>query len=353
MVDLDDIEGMRKVDFSGLLPLTVQFPEQIEEAMKIAKRSLENFSCMVDKIVICGMGGSAIGGDITAAWAFNKSRIPIFVLRDYFLPAFCDEKTLVITASYSGNTEETISAFDDALQKKSKIVAISSGGRLEKKAKENYVLHIKIPSGMPPRGATAYMLVPQLLILDAGGIASCESELKETVEVCRFLKENLKPDVPSERNQAKTIAKEIFDTIPNIFGMGISAPIAKRWRTQINENSKMIAREDVFPELNHNDTVGWSGDPQPERFSVIILRHHGEFERNRMRIEITKDLVLKRSRKIIEVWAMGDTDLAKMLSLLYVGDFVSIYLAMLRDIDPTPVPVIENLKKLLAEKRET
>ncbi|MEM4309079.1 MAG: bifunctional phosphoglucose/phosphomannose isomerase [Thermoplasmata archaeon] len=352
MVDLDDIDGMRKVDRSGLLPLTAQFSEQIEEAKEIAKKTLENFSCRADKIVICGMGGSAIGGDITAAWAFNKSKIPIFVLRDYFLPAFCDENTLVITASYSGNTAETLSAFDDALRRKSKIVAISSGGILEKKARENDVLHIKIPSGMPPRGATAYMLVPQLLILDAGGIASCEEELEETVEVCRALKENLKPDVPSERNQAKIIAKKVLGTIPNIFGMGISAPIAKRWRTQINENSKMIAREDVFPELNHNDTVGWSGDPLPERFSVVILRHHGEFERNRMRIEITKELVLKRSREIIEVWATGASDLAKMLSLMYIGDFVSIYLAMLRDIDPTPVPVIENLKKLLAEKRE-
>ncbi|MCX8173987.1 MAG: bifunctional phosphoglucose/phosphomannose isomerase [Thermoplasmata archaeon] len=352
MVEIDDVVGMKKVDASGLLPLTVRFPEQVEEAMGIAKRALENFSYQPEKIVICGMGGSAIGGDITAAWAFNKARVPIVVLRDYFLPAFCDENTLVIAASYSGNTEETLSAFDDAIYRKCKIVSISSGGLLEKRAKENGVLHIKIPSGMPPRGATAYMLVPQLMILEAGGIAACEAELKETVEVCRVLRENLKPETPSGRNQAKIIARKILGTIPNILGMGISAPIAKRWRTQINENSKMIAREDVFPELNHNDTVGWSGDPQPERFSVIILRHHGEFGRNRMRIEITKDLVLKRAREIIEVWASGKTDLTKMLSLMYIGDFVSIYIAMLRDIDPTPVPVIENLKKLLAEKRE-
>ncbi|MEM4293672.1 MAG: bifunctional phosphoglucose/phosphomannose isomerase [Thermoplasmata archaeon] len=352
MVDMDDVEGMKKVDISGLLPLTVRFPEQIEEAMDIAMHSLAGFSYKPEKIVICGMGGSAIGGDITAAWAFDKARVPIFVVRDYFLPAFSDENTLVIAASYSGNTEETISGFEDALRRKCKVVTISSGGLLEKKAKENGVLHIKIPSGMPPRGATAYMLVPQLLILEACGIAPCGEELKESVEVCKGLRENLRPETPVEKNQAKIIAKKILGSIPNVFGMGISAPIAKRWRTQINENSKMIAREDVFPELNHNDTVGWSGDPMPERFSVIILRHRGEFERNRMRIEITKELVLKRSREIIEVWATGASDLAKMLSLMYIGDFVSIYLAMLRDIDPTPVPVIENLKKLLAERRE-
>lgn len=352
MVDIDDVEGMRKVDASGLLPLTLRFPEQIEEALEIGRKALFEFSYKPEKIVICGMGGSAIGGDITAAWALDKAKVPIFVLRDYLLPAFCDEKTLVIAASYSGNTEETISGYEDALRKKCMVVTVSSGGILERKAKENGTLHIKIPSGMPPRGATAYMLVPQLLILEACGIASCEEELKESVEVCKLLRENLKPETPSEINQSKIIAKKVLGTIPNIFGMGITAPIAKRWRTQINENSKMIAREDVFPELNHNDTVGWSGDPLPERFSVIILRHKGEFERNRMRIEITKELVLKKAREIIEVWASGETALAKMLSLMYIGDFVSIYIAMLRDIDPTPVPVIENLKKLLAEKRD-
>ncbi len=352
MVDIDDVAEMRRIDKSGLLTLTEHFPEQLEEAGNIARKALQDFNFRPKNIVICGMGGSAIGGDIVATWALDKAEIPIFVVRDYFIPAFSDEHTLVIAASYSGNTEETISAFNDALAKRAKIVSISSGGILEKISVANGVPHIKIPSGMPPRGATAYMLVPQLLVLGAVANLDVERELEESIDVCRRERENLKADTPLEINLSKRIAKKLIGSIPNIFGMGISAPIAKRWRTQLNENSKIIAREDVFPEMNHNDTVGWSGDPKPERFTAGLLRHKQEFERNRMRIELTKNLVLNRAKEIIEVWGEGETDLSKMLSLMYVGDFVSIYIAMLRDIDPTPVPVIENLKKLLAEKKE-
>jgi glucose/mannose-6-phosphate isomerase len=351
MVDIDNLNEMRRIDTSGLLGLTERFPEQLKEASQIAEKKLSGFSCEPENIIICGMGGSAIGGDIVSAWAWEKYGVPVIVNRDYTLPAFCKQKSLVITASYSGNTEETISAYDEAIKRGARVVAISSGGLLEKKAVADGVLHIKIPAGMPPRGATAYMLVPQLLILGAIGVQECTSEIEESIAVCRKQKEALCGENPTDRNPAKAIAKRIVNTVPNIFGNGISAPIAKRWRTQLNENSKMIAREDVFPEMNHNDTVGWSGDAQPQRFSVVILRHKYEFERNKMRIELTKSLVLNRANTVIEVWGEGVSRLANMLSLMHVGDFVSVYIALLRDIDPTPVPVIEQLKKLLAEKK--
>lgn len=352
---LDDFDEKRKIDSTNMLQITAAFPDDILDALDCMNNfRLPRKKSVIENIVIAGMGGSAIGGDIIQSFFNETYERPIFVVRDYKLPAFVNERSLVITASYSGETEETLSAFNDALQKKATIVGISSGGTLEQLCKKQNTVYIKIPGGRAPRCATAYMFIPQFVIVSMLCDYNYKKEIENTRKILYDLREKLIADVPANKNPAKKIAMDIYNSFPVIYGNGIIAPIAKRWRTQFNENSKILARDDVFPELNHNDIVGWSGDNFPERFTVILLRDKTEYENLRIkkRIEISKSLVLKKSKKVIEVYAHGNTKLARMLSLMYIGDFVSIYLALLRGIDPYPVEVINKLKEMLGKPKE-
>ena len=350
---LDDMENIKKIDKSQMIDKITQFPDQIQETIN----SMRGFEVPdikeIENIVICGMGGSAISGDILQNLFRNSLELPIFVNRDYTLPKWANEETLVIAQSYSGNTEETLSSFNDAIRRHCLIFGISSGGALEKECISRNVSFIKIPSGYAPRAATAYLLFSSLLLMEKLNILdkSIENDIEETLETTKDAKNQMAKTIPEQENLAKQIAQTLFQSVPQVYGWNIYEPIARRWCTQFNENSKVIARYDSVPECNHNDIVGWSMDPiVSKNFSCVLFRD-GELESPNIkkRLDFMKDLYRNVAGNIIEVYPKGKSNLAKMMYTMCLGDFVSCYLAILREIDPTPVEIITKLKGQLSQ----
>ena len=299
------------------------------------------------------MGGSAISGDILQNLLRDRFEIPIFVNRSYELPKWANKDTLVLAQSYSGDTEETLSAFKHATQKKCKILGISSGGKLQGYCEKRGISHIKIPSGIQPRAATAYMLFSSLIALKKINLLReiSDLEIEEAIELTTDFREKNNKKVGEKDNFSKQLATRIHNTIPQVYGWGIYEPIARRWCNQFNENSKIIARYDFVPECNHNDIVGWSQNPEASKKFTCIMFRDDKLETIYMakRLDFMRDFFEGVAANVIEVQVKGKKNLAKMMYTMYLGDFVSCYLAILRKIDPTPVDVIIELKKALAE----
>jgi glucose/mannose-6-phosphate isomerase len=236
------------------------------------------------------------------------------------------------------------------LKRNCMIYCITSGGALLEHAEKLNVPCLRVPSGMPPRAASPYLLVPQLVLLEKLGFATGVSEgLDEAFRILERISKENKPENPTEKNPAKSLALGLNGTIPVIYGFGIYRAIAQRWKQQFNENAKIPAKWETFPELDHNEIVGWENAGNlAECLSTIFLRDRFEPLEVRSRIEITKSLMPKTSKEF-EVYAQGDAELAKMLSVILVGDFASVYLAVLRKTDPTPVKTISLLKQKLGE----
>lgn len=343
---LDDPEKMEELDSQGMLDTLEEFPEQIEEAIKGLELNLLPFQ--PEEIVVTGMGGSAIVGDLLKSFLSNRISIPIHVNRDYTLPSFVDKNSLVFAVSYSGNTEETISAARKALKKKAKVVCITSDGKLEKICEEKGVIHIEVPKGYAPRAAIAFMFIPVLKLLSELLIYDSDVAILDAVSELKELRDGLKKDVPTEKNQAKRLAERIKGKIPIVYGHSIYNAVANRWHTQFNENAEVLSWFGDFPEMNHNEVVGWKGDPNSESFIPILLRDEKESDRINDRIELTKEMVLEPvTEDVIEVWSKGETQLTRILTLLYLGDYISIYLALLHERDPYPVKIIDQLKSRL------
>ena len=343
---LDNIEELKELDSQDMLGTLEEFPEQIEKVVEKLDINLLPFH--PSEIVVTGMGGSAIVGDILKSFLANRVTIPIHVNKNYTLPSFVNEDTLVFVVSYSGNTEETLSAAKIALKKGAKVVGISSDGELEKLCEEKGVVFIKAPEGYHPRAAIAFMFIPILKILTEMLIYDSDVAIIDTVEELKTLRDRIKCEVPTEKNPAKSIAKRIEGKVPVIYGHSIYKAVANRWHTQLNENAEILAWYGAFPEMNHNEIVGWKGDDKAEDFIPILLRHKDEYERIDRRIELTKELVFeKKCSEVVELYAEGETQLARILYLIYFGDFISIYLALLYGRDPSPVKIIDELKKRL------
>jgi glucose/mannose-6-phosphate isomerase len=328
------------------------FPEQIEEAIEIAKPvEIDGFEPR--NIVIAGVGGSAIGGDILASWLFKRIKIPIFVNRAYRLPTFVGEKTLLFAVSYSGNTEETLSLFDEGIRKGCRIIAITSGGELEKRCQDNGVTIIKVPKGKPPRASVAFLFFPIVIMLKKLGIYDPDEEIPVVIETLKGLRKQVIPENTTENNPAKRLALELNGENPIIYGEGIFNSVARRWQTQFNENAKTLSWHSTFPEMNHNEIEAWAKDDFSKNFTIIILRD--DFRTNNQlqkRVKLTKESILeKHAKKVIEVVAPGEEErdyLARMLYSMYLGDFVSVYIAILKGFDPSPVSTIEAFKRDLA-----
>ena len=350
---LDDLEYISKIDKSNMLDVISKSPEQIKETIEIVSHTnIPNF-LKIDNILISGMGASAISGDIVQHLFRDKLDTPIFVNREYDLPKWANKDTLIISQSYSGNTEETLSAFKQAHQKRCKIIGITSGGKLQEYCEKREIPIIKIPSGFQPRAVTTYILFSSLLAFKKIGLLddNIDSEIQEAIQTTADLRKNINKSVPEKDNISKQIAKNIFSTIPQVYGWGIYSPIATRWCTQFNENSKVIARYDVVSECNHNDIVGWSMNPEVSKnFSCILFRdEENESIYMSKRLDFMRHLLEGSASKVIEVKPQGKKRLAKMMYTMVLGDFVSCYLAILRNIDPTPVDAIIELKKALDE----
>jgi glucose/mannose-6-phosphate isomerase len=347
---LDDPCEIRKVDKSDMLSFCVEAAKHYENAARLANRVRVDYS-EPESIIVAGMGGSAIGGELLKDWSRESVRAPIEVCRDYHLPAYANQKTLVVSTSYSGETEETLSVFLEALKRRCMILTISSGGALQRFSEELSVPHLLVPSGMAPRVTLPYLFIPLPTILQKiGYVTSVDRELVETAKILKKVATENSPEIASAHNPAKILASEILGTVPAVYGFQFYRAVAQRFKTQINENSKNPAKWEFFPELDHNEIVGWERAKEFARyFSVIFIRDNDEPKEIRRRIEVTREIIKCALTRLFEVWSRGETRLAKMSSVICIGDFTSVYLAVLRGIDPTPVKSIDLLKRKLNE----
>jgi len=349
---LDQPEKVKKIDKSNMLSQLMKTPDYCQDAINRAKQVKVPKKLKPKNIVIAGMGGSAIGGEILKDWLRDELPISIEVCRDYTLPAFANKDTLFFANSYSGNTEETLSAFLDAVRRKCMAITITSGGHLLSFSKQLQVPHISIPSQLPPRVAIPYLFFPLPILMERMELLSnIEEDLQEAIHILKKVGEENSPEIPTEDNLAKKLASEILETIPIIYGFRQYQSIAHRLKTQFNENSKVPSKHDVFPELNHNESVGWEApELLTKNYSIILVRDPNEPPEIRHRIETTKSLVLHKAKKVLEIYAQGERKLAKMFSVLRVGDFTSVYLATLQGVDPTPVKIIDEVKRELGKR---
>ena len=353
MVNLDDPQVYQQLDPANMLAQLHGLPQQCRAAWQKAKNfKLPKEYAGVDKVVILGMGGSAIGGDLARSLFSSSSKPIIFVARDYDLPAFVDDQTLVIASSYSGNTEETLSAFAQALNTSCKKLVITTGGKLKALAEEASVPVFVIDHVSSPRAALGYGLLPLIAFLQQLGFGQKTDEAEEMFTMLEKLLDELKETVPTGSNRAKQLAAKLHGKIAVIYGAGILSEVARRWKTQINENSKAWAFYEVFPELNHNAVVGYRFPTElASKTFVVLLRCPSLHPRTLLRYQVTGELLEQSGISYQIIDASGKASLSQMMSLVFLGDWASYYLAMLYHTDPTPVKSIDYLKNRLSEAK--
>jgi glucose/mannose-6-phosphate isomerase len=349
---LNDVKEMKLLDPGDMLGIEDNLPDQCERAWDIAGSFLLPEMPMPEKVVVTGLGGSAISGDIMRALVADQCSAPVVVNRDYTLPAFVNGKTLVFVDSYSGNTEETLSAYGIARARGAMTVCITTGGKLKEMAQADNSPVITIPAGQPPRTATGYILMPMLNVMQRMGlIAPMDGDVAETVSLMRSQRENLRMEVEADNNPAKQLALMLENKMPLVYGnsepMGV---MAFRWKCQFNENSKIYAGWNAFPELNHNEIMAWSflGD-LTERFFLVMLSDEGAHPRLKTRVSITEKIMRDRVGGIHEIKSQGESLLARMMSVNYIGDYTTLYLALLYNADPMEINAINHLKAELAK----
>ena len=352
MVDSDKASVYQQFDKSGMLGHLHRFPEQCQKAWgKVLKFELPHEYTKISNVVIVGMGGSAIGGDVVHRLALSESKVPVRVHRDYNLPAFVDASTLVIASSYSGNTEETLSAFTESLRTPARKLVITSGGKLKHLAEKEGIPAFVIDYQAPPRAAFPHSFVPLVGIFQKLGLLGDKSEdLREALGILNKLSEDLIETSPLASNPAKQLAAKVQGHVAVIYGAGMLSEVAQRWKGEFNENSKAWAFYENFPELNHNAVVGYEFPADAkERIFVLMLRSSSLHPRNLLRYEVTAKLLAKARITYEFVEARGKSPLAQMISLILVGDYTSFYLSMLNEVDPTSTDAINFVKQYLAQ----
>ncbi len=359
---LDDLAFIREVDPDDFLGSVETLAEQVREGARLGRQAerLPDGSEILG-VAVLGMGGSGISGDICRAVLGGASSVFLQTVKGYELPAWVGAKTLVFAVSYSGNTEETLEAFEAALAREAKVVAVASGGRLLSRAGDLGLPVVQVPGGLQPRAAVGYLAMPLLVICERLGLGSdVTSSVAESVELLTARARELGRDSPVSLNPAKRLALRLLDATPVIYGsVGPAEVAAYRWKCELNEVAKVPAACNVFPELNHNEVAGWDSAPAPGASSgsplsagaepgLIVLRHAGEHPRIARRIEVTLSILGSSFAWVEQVRALGSSVLARLFDLSYLGDFTSTYLALARRVDPTPVEVIERLKRSLS-----
>lgn len=356
MMNLDDMAAIRAADPEGMLDRINELDRQlIDSAANAAQFQLPEDYKRIENIAILGMGGSAIAGDLTRTLVANECPVPIQIVREYELPQSVNDRSLVIASSYSGGTEETLSALKQAVARGARVVVITTGGKLaEEAALRGYPL-LRFSYSSQPRAALGHSIVPVLIILyQLDLIADPSSGLSEATKVIAELRNNvIGADVPLRDNPAKQLAQTLSGKFPIIYGGGIFSEVARRWKGQFNENAKNFAAYDQFPELNHNAVVGYEYPQEILQHLFIILLHSDTLHpRLRARYQITQKILEQRGIQHQQIEARGEQPLAQMFSLITYGDFVTYYLALLDGADPTPVKSIDYLKSQLAELQE-
>jgi glucose/mannose-6-phosphate isomerase len=355
MHDLDDIKLIEKGDQAQMRALLAGFPQQLRQAYRLGKEfSLPQDLGMTKLIIFCGMGGSAIGAEIISSYLRDRLKVPVYINRDYTLPGFVDRQCLVILTSYSGNTEETLSAYRQAQERQSKIIVLSSGGQLTDLAKKDGHPCFLIPTGFPPRAALGFLCFPVLTILSRLGLIDDQQrQVEETAAVLeKMQRDSLGCQVKTESNPAKRLAGQLWGNFCVIYASGAHlGAVASRWRGELAENSKTLASVHVLPEMNHNEIVGWQYPHKVlKNFIAIFLKDKDDHPQVKKRIEISKEILLREAVGLQEFSSVGEGLLARTFSLIYLGDYTSFYLAILNDEDPTPVKRIDYLKGRLKEQ---
>jgi len=354
---LDEVEQIRLMDPGNMYNSIFDFPEQIAEADKIGKlwRVDAGEYLGIKNIVIAGMGGSAIGGDILRSYLRSILLVPVEICRHYILPEYVDDESLVIISSYSGDTEETVAAANDALDRKSMIAVLTTGGMIGDLAKLNELPMAKLPPGLQPRAALGYSLIPMIHFFEKIGLVKkVTKEINTLISSLQKFRDKYIEDSPVISNPAKHLAEAIQNKIVLIYtGPTITDAVGMRWKGQICENSKTLAFHNQFAEFNHNELVGWSDliSMHKNHLAVIILRDQDDHPQIRKRMNIVKDVIQSREVEVTDVHSRGQSPLERILSLVQMGDFVSYYLAILNKVDPTPVKIIEGLKQALQNQK--
>ena len=342
--------------YSGLDPTNLRnrlrdFPDQCRTAWDEALAfSLPSDYARAQQVVVAGMGGSAIGGDLLADLASLEESPPITVCRDYRIPRYVDEDTLVLACSYSGETEETLSGFRQALSQGAKVVAVTGGGTLAAEAQEHGVPVFRVTYKGEPRSALGYsFIVPTVLLMKLGLISDKARDFDEAMPILDGLVPELAEECHSPGNAAKALATDLLGKLIVIYGAGIFHGVARRWKTQFNENSKVWSAFESLPEAHHNSVVGYPlpAGVKERTFAVLLVPGHLH-PRTRLRYEITHSLLERDAISWRTLEGRGESPLSQMLSTILLGDYVSYYLALVQGINPSPVSVIDYVKERLS-----
>jgi len=319
------------------------FTKHLTEALEIGQTTLlSEPHADIHNVLICGLGGSGIGGTIVNDLVSENISVPISATKDYSIPNFVDENTLVIASSYSGNTEETLYALEACQKRRAQIASVTSGGALEKFAKEKGFNCITIPGNQPPRAMFGYSFTQLFFLLNHYGLIdnSFISEFEKAIALLDSQEEAIK-------SEAKALATKLYGTTPVIYTAAGFEGVGVRFRQQINENSKMLCWHHVIPEMNHNELLGWRINTN--NLGVVYFRNKCDFDRNQVRIDINKEVISKFTDNISEVWSKGDSRIENSLYHIHLGDWVSWYLSEMNEVDAVEIDVINFLKRSLAK----
>ncbi|HSE29069.1 MAG TPA: SIS domain-containing protein [Candidatus Saccharimonadales bacterium] len=337
---LDDINVIKQRDPQGALAIAASSPDQLKHEFTVDFTPTKP----VLNVVLTGMGGSAFPAGFVSTWP--KLTVPFLISRDYVLPDFVGTETLVIVSSFSGNTEETLSSLEDARKKGTQIVIQANGGKLKAKAAQYNLPFVQIPDCAQPRMASFYFYKAIVAILGAAGLTDknigqqltdLSSKMAETVKTWAA-------NVPEKDNLAKQIAQHMVGKTPIIYSGPLMYPAAVKWKICVNENAKNTAWCNIVPEMCHNEFIGWSGLPVEKPFAVFDIVSSFEHERTKLRFEVVDKLLSGKRPKAFRIEAKGDTQLEQMVYAIMLGEHASVYLAILNNINPTPVDLVEKLK---------
>lgn len=346
-------ESIKLVDTANLIDDILAMPDHIEDALWRAESAMLP-NAEAQALIVCGMGGSAVGSDLAAAALGPRLNKPLHVVRGYDLPSWVTSECAVLISSYSGGTEETLSCYEQATARGCKIFVTSSGGKISELAHAAGQPVIGLPGIFQPRAAVAYGVVATVEIAIAAGIvdANVRSELSAAAASLREAVASWGPDAGDDA-LPKRLAREAYGRLAVIYGAGLTAPIAYRWRCQINENAKVPAADYTLPEANHNEICGWEGAGEVVEQTAWFLRDRDQNERERRRIELTAEIASAHGAKAEVIDTIGETRCDRLFASIMLGDLMSLCLAVLRGVDPSPVPVIEGLKDSLGRPAES
>lgn len=353
-VNLDDRAAVEKLDTILALRDTDEYDKQFSEGWQLSGQfDLSSITAPIDRIVVLGTGGgSAASVNLLKSYLFDELRVPLQLNQGYTTPAFVDERTLVIVVSHSGNTEEIVSGYEQAIEAKAQIAVITAGGKVLELAQSHGHAHLLVPGGMMPRIVLGYIFLPMLTVLTKMGLVADKSgEVAETIQLFSRLREEYGLQAPLAFNLAKQIAQQMDGLTPVIYGTlpFFDAP-AWRWKNQLGENSKVMAFWNAIPSLHHDEAVGWDAPAAMLKgYQFTLIRDVEDSDKTAKRVEISADILRERAGAVQVVRSQGVSRMARLFSIVYLADYVSLYTALIRGVDPTPVEVINLFKSKMGQ----